>query len=63
MQEKVWYTTSKNMEYLESTMETLLFDISIFENDSAPTINKYCDFDATLTRTVKIENANCNARN
>ena len=36
------------MEYLESTMETPVFEILICRNFFAQTTNKYCDFDATL---------------
>ena len=40
------YTTGKNMEYLESTVDALVFDILILHG-LAPTPNKYCDFYAT----------------
>ena len=40
------HTLPAKMEYLESTMETLIFYILISRNGLAPTTNKYC---ATLT--------------
>ena len=36
------------MEYLECTIETLVFDILISWNILVPTTKKYCDINATL---------------
>ena len=44
------------------TTGTLLFDISIATNDLAPITKKFCDFDATLTFGVMVENPFCNVR-
>ena len=50
------------MDYLESTMETLVLVIWFAGNDLAPTTNKHCDFNATLTCSVMGENATCNVQ-
>ena len=38
------YTTDKNMEYLENTIETLVFDICFVGKGLAQTANKHCVF-------------------
>ena len=40
------------MEYLESTMDTIIFDNLFAGNGLAPTANKYRDFNTTLKYSV-----------
>ena len=48
------YTTGKNIEYLESTMETLVFDILVCLQWLG-TNHTFCDFNVTLTCSVMDE--------
>ena len=57
------YTIEKNMEYLESTMETLVFDIWYAGNSLAPITVKYSYFSATLKCNVMDTDATCNVQN
>ena len=56
----IYYTTVKNIRYLESTMETPVFDILICWKwlGTNITTNKYYDFDATHTCSVKDDKCN-----
>ena len=56
-----WTLPEKVMEYLESTMKTLVFWFA--GNGLAPTTNKYYDFNATLMCSVRANNAIGKVRN
>ena len=56
-----WTLQEKVMEYLESTMKTLVFWFA--GNGLAPTTNKYYDFNTTLMCSVRDNNAIGKVRN
>ena len=67
---RLYFTSGKTtqqekvIEYLESTMVTLVLDILICWKWVAPTTNKYCYFNLILTCSVIMgENAICNVWN
>ena len=59
----VWYSTGKNTEHLERTIETLDLTFWFAPNGLATTINKYGEFHGTRPRSVMGENATYNVRN